>query len=70
MTKKEAFKIVYDELTEKGLFIGKFDAKHGNVNFMYGIELVMEYISYYAECNEEYEKLFMENFRKSLRKEE
>ena len=48
MNKQEAFKIVYDEMIKCQLFCGVYDAKNGNLHFMYGISTVMEQIAYEA----------------------
>ena len=52
MNKQEAFKIVYDEMIKNQLFCGVYDAKNGNVHFMYGISTVMEQIAYEAGGDE------------------
>lgn len=45
--KKYAYKIVYKDLIKnEGLFVGKYDAKHGGESFMYGVSFVMESIAY------------------------
>lgn len=46
MNEQEAFEIVFNRLKENPLFCGKYDAVHGNEDFMYGISTVMEYITY------------------------
>lgn len=43
-----AAKIVFNKLKECDLFYGKYDAKHGNEHFMYGVSTVMEAIANYA----------------------
>ena len=45
MNKTEAFKIVYNDLKEVPMFMGKYDAVHGKNDFMFGICTVMEYIT-------------------------
>lgn len=68
---REALKKIVENMRECGLFVGKFDAKSGNINFMYGIETVMEYLT--SLISEEYhdgcEKEFLNNFERSLRAE-
>lgn len=70
MTKQEAYKIVYNDILSRdiGLFIGRFDAKNGKPEFMYGISTVMEFIAF--ECGEEdyedFQKIWFENFQKSI----
>ena len=45
--KKYAYKIVYRDLIKnEGLYVGKYDAKHGGRMFMSGIHFVMESIAY------------------------
>lgn len=68
---REVLKKIVDKMREYVLFVGKFDAKNGNVNFMYGIETVMEYLTGLVsdEYHDEFEKEFMTNFEKSLRAE-
>lgn len=70
MEKKEAFKIVYEELSKIPYFMGSYDAKNGNIDFIAGIGTVMEYISY--EVSEEnylnFSKEFSENLQKSKEK--
>ena len=64
-------KKIVDKMRKCDLFAGKFDAKNGNVNFMYGIETVMEYLTglISEEYHDKFEKEFMTNFEKSLRAE-
>lgn len=68
---REVLKKIVDKMRECALFAGQFDAKNGNVNFMYGIETVMEYLTMLIgeEYHDEFEKEFMTNFEKSLRAE-
>ena len=66
---REVLKKIIEEMRKCGLFAGKFDAKNGNVNFMYGIETVMEYLTMLIsdKYHDEYEKEFINNFERSLR---
>jgi len=64
MTREEMIKELIEEMSECGLFIGKYDAKNGNQNFMYGIQTVMEYLSY--EVSEEYGDNFSAMFLKNM----
>ena len=66
---REVLKKIVENMRECGLFAGKFDAKNGNVNFMYGIETVMEYLTSLIseEYCDEYQKEFMNNFERSFR---
>lgn len=68
---REVLKKIVENMRECGLFVGRFDAKNGNVNFMYGIETVMEYLTNLIskEYCDGYEKEFLTNFEKSLRAE-
>lgn len=68
---REVLKKIIEEMRKCGLFAGKFDAKNGNVHFMYGIGTVMEYLTTLIsdEYHDEYEKEFINNFERSLRAE-
>lgn len=72
MTKQDAYRIVYNDILNRdiGLFLGTFDAKNGNQDFMYGIFTLMEFIAY--ECSEmdyeDFQEIWFENFQKSLDK--
>ena len=68
---REALKKIVENMQECGLFVGRFDAKNGNVDFMYGIETVMEYLTSLIseEYCDEYQKEFINNFERSLRAE-
>ena len=62
--KKYAYKIVYKDLIkQEGLYIGKYDAKHGGESFMYGISYVMETLAYSIseDVGDEYFDLFLNN---------
>lgn len=45
MSKSEAYKIVLEDLEEIPILCGRYDSKHGNKHFMYGIAAVMELIA-------------------------
>lgn len=62
----DAYKMVLKDMVKNGpgFFVGKYDATNGNKHFMYGIETVMEFISYKAE-QEDFDNLFLENLGKS-----
>lgn len=72
MTKQDAYRIVYNDILDRdiGLFLGRFDATHGNPEFMYGIGTLMEFIA--LECSatdyEDFQKIWLENFQKSIDK--
>lgn len=44
----KAYKMVFEDMVNSkcGLWVGKYDAKHGRKDFMFGIGTVMEYIAY------------------------
>lgn len=46
MDKQEAYKIVLEDLKKIPLFMGSYDACHGNEHFMHGVAAVMESIAY------------------------
>jgi len=64
---KEAYKLVFEDLKKCGMFVGKYDARNGDINFMNGICTVMETIAYTIseEVGEEYSDLFLENIQAS-----
>ena len=70
MTKQDAYKIVYNDILNRdiGLFFGRFDAKNGTPEFMYGISTLMEFIAYESgEANYYvFQKIWFENFQKSI----
>lgn len=45
MNKEEAYRIVYDDLCKINLFCGTYDATNKQVQYMLGIETVMEVIA-------------------------
>ena len=72
-TLQKAYKLVYNDMVKcGGLFVGRFDAKNGSKDFMYGIGTIMEFIALNADeqTYDEFEKLWLENFEKSLDKSE
>ena len=64
MIREEIIKDLIEEMSKCGLFIGKYDAKNGNENFMYGINAVMEYLAY--EVSREYGDNFSDMFIKNM----
>ena len=70
MTKQEAYKIVYNDILNRdiGLFLGRFDAKNGKPEFMYGIITLMEFIAYESSEKDydDFQKIWFENFQKSI----
>lgn len=67
---REAYKFVLQKLCECPLFIGTYDAKHGNEMFMHGVASVMENIA--CKISDEtygsFQNLFFENMEKSKKK--
>lgn len=45
MNKREAYKMVFDDLCKCNMFVGIYDAKNGDDHFMSGICTVMEAIA-------------------------
>lgn len=68
-TVKDAYRIVFNDMinSECGLLVGKYDAKNGDEKFMYGIDIVMEWIAYKAseKQGEEFSTMFFDNMIKS-----
>lgn len=69
-SKVEAYRIVLEDLLSKnaGILNGKYDAKNGNPQFMYGVSTVMEMIAY--SVNEKTGDSFSEMFFKNMEKSE
>ena len=61
---------IINELKKIPMFIGKYDAKHGNENFMYGISSVMGCLGFMVsdECGYALENEFLNNMVKSIDK--
>ena len=72
MTKQDAYKIVYNDILNRdiGLFLGRFDAKNGKSEFMYGIATLMDFIAYESsEADyDDFQEIWFENFQKSIDK--
>ena len=68
---REMLKKIVDKMRKCDLFAGQFDAKNANVDFIFGIQTVMEYLTSLIseEYCDEYLKEFMNNFERSLRAE-
>ena len=70
MTKQEAYKIVYNDILNRGigLFLGQFDAKNGKPEFMYGISTLMDFIAYESSEKDydDFQIIWFENFQKSI----
>ena len=60
---KQTIKELVEKMSKCNLFIGKYDAKNGNENFMYGVLAVMEYLTYMVseEYREKFSEMFFEN---------
>ena len=70
MTKGEAYRIVFDDLTREDgcpIFRGIYDAKNGKTSYMYGISHVMEYIAIQVseQTRDNFEDMFLKNMIKS-----
>lgn len=70
MDKRKAYEIVMKDLMKNSVFYGNFDAKNGDIRFMYGVQTVMEEIAY--NCNpviyEVFNDYFTDNLIKSIDK--
>ena len=64
MSKEEMIKELIEEMSQCGLFVGRYDAKNGSPQFMHGISTVMEYLAY--KVSEEYGEQFSEKFLNNL----
>lgn len=64
MTREEMIKNLIKEMSECGLFIGKYDTKHGSASFMHGVLTVMEYLA--NEVSEEYRDEFTSMFLQNM----
>lgn len=71
-TVREAYRIVLNDILNRdcGLLLGKYDAKNGNPQFMYGVQMVMEYIGYEVSEAEgdAISELFINNMIESQKK--
>ena len=63
---KRVLEKITNQLRNCNLFNGIYDAKNGNEDFMYGIELVMEYLA--AHISDEYQAEFCDTFAKNIEK--
>ena len=70
MTKQDAYRIVNNDILNRdiGLFLGKFDAKNGKPEYMYGISTLMDFIAYESSEKDydDFQKIWFENFQKSI----
>lgn len=71
-TVKNAYRIVFNDMmnSECGLLVGKYDAKNGDEKFMYGIDVVMEWIAYRVseKQGDEFSAMFFDNMIESQEK--
>lgn len=71
-TVKDAYRIVFNDMmnSECGLLVGKYDAKNGDEKFMYGIDVVMEWIAYKVseKQGDEFSAMFFDNMIESQEK--
>lgn len=68
---EEAYSKVIEHImaSDNGLLLGRFDAKHGNEDFMYGIECFAEWLGAWAgPIGETFVDTFNDNYAESLRK--
>ena len=67
---KIALAKVFMNLCECGLFVGKYDARNGNKDFMYGIETVMENLACMISDRvyDTYNDVFLKNMINSEKK--
>ena len=68
---QEAYKMVLKDIKDNdmGLLLGRFDAKHGKDEFMYGIGMVMETLSEKAGPEgEKFMNAFNRNYYESMKK--
>lgn len=72
MTKQDAYRIVYNDILNRDirLFLGHYDAKHGNASFMHGIGTVMEFLAHEVSEKdyEDFTDLFTKNLIESKKK--
>jgi hypothetical protein len=63
---KRVLEKITNQLRTCDLFNGIYDAKNGDEQFMYGIELVMEYLA--AHISDEYQAEFCDTFSLNMLK--
>ena len=78
MELKDAYREVLKDIISNGpeMFVGKYDAKNGVPEFMYGISTVMEWIAYRTAdddaikfIDEEFVKNMIKSQKKALQKQ-
>lgn len=69
---RDAYKMVLEDMinSECGLLVGKYDARNGGKQFMFGVSTVMEWIASRVgnDTLDEFENLFLKNMLESERK--
>ena len=69
---RDAYKMVLEDMmnSECGLLVGKYDARNGGKQFMFGVSTVMEWIACRVSDDtlDEFENLFLKNMLESERK--
>lgn len=69
---QDAYRMVYNDILNSGcdLLLGKYDAKNGSKELMYGIDIVMEWIAYrVSEADgDAFSDLFLKNMSESEKK--
>lgn len=66
--KKKHFRTVLNRLSSIPLFRGRYDAKNGDDNYMYGTMAVMQLIAHEAG-RDDFQDIFVQNLEKSREKE-
>ena len=63
LTKANAYKIVFNDLEKKPMFMGRYDAENGSDAFMYGIKTVMDVIALGVseDMYEQFSDIFLAN---------
>lgn len=64
---RKAYEMVLNDMVAKGpgMFVGTYDAVHGDEHFMYGVNMVMEFLAFEAGQYETFSSLFLDNMVKS-----
>lgn len=69
---QDAYRMVYNDILNSGceLLLGKYDAKNGSKELMYGIDVVMEWIAYRVSetDGDTFSDLFLNNMIESEKK--
>ena len=61
---KATLKNIFEELKKCDLFVGNYDAKNGNKDFMYGVNSVMDCLAYMID--EKYGNAFSHEFFENM----